>query len=143
MIANKWVMRRSLSGVQLGDFHQDGAFLGEGDPNGRLLDRAVALRSRNGEPSDRHRARGGSMGSSRPARVRPSRGHLSEETVRGQLSRCPGGQPRVRARATRSFFDERLPHRTSVGTDLGLRYAIESWFVAPSSYPDKHVPVVL
>jgi hypothetical protein len=41
------------------------------------------------------------------------------------------------------FFDEHLPHRTSVGADLGLRYAIESWFVAPSSYPDKHLPVVL
>jgi hypothetical protein len=41
------------------------------------------------------------------------------------------------------FFDERLPHRTTQGLDLGYRYAIESWFVAPSSYPAKHVPVVL
>ena len=38
------------------------------------------------------------------------------------------------------FFDERLPHRTSVGTDLTTRYTIESWFVAPSSYPAKHAP---
>jgi hypothetical protein len=41
------------------------------------------------------------------------------------------------------FFDERLVHRTSVGTDLETRYAIESWFVAPSSYPAKHLPIVL
>jgi hypothetical protein len=41
------------------------------------------------------------------------------------------------------FFDERLPHRTTVGLDLSTRYAIESWFVAKSSYPSKHVPIVL
>jgi len=41
------------------------------------------------------------------------------------------------------FFDERLPHRTTQGVDLERRYSVESWFAAPSSYPDKHVPIVL
>ena len=41
------------------------------------------------------------------------------------------------------FFDELLPHRTGRGRSLGTRYAVESWFVAPSSYPDSHVPLVL
>ena len=67
---------------------------------------------------------------------------LSEETVRHQLPDAPVVSP-VFAPGDALFFDEHLPHRTSVGTDLGLRYAIESWFVAPSSYPDQHLPVVL
>ena len=40
MIANKWIMRRSPTGVVLGDFHQDGAFLGEGI---RTVDCWIAL----------------------------------------------------------------------------------------------------
>ncbi|MFP5256341.1 MAG: phytanoyl-CoA dioxygenase family protein [Acidimicrobiia bacterium] len=141
MIANKWVMRRSPSGVLLGDFHQDGAFLGEGI---RTVDCWIAL-SHCGP------------GTGRPAMdvvprrldgiIPPGEGaafdwSLSEQTVRDALPGAPVLSPVFRP-GDALFFDERLPHRTSVGTELGTRYAIESWFVAPSSYPDKHLPVVL
>jgi len=141
MIANKWVMRRSPSGVLLDDFHQDGAFLGEGI---RTVDCWIAL-SHCGP------------GTGRPAMdVVPRRlegilptgdgsaftWSLAERAVREALPDAPVVSP-VFEPGDALFFDERLPHRTSVGTDLGLRYAIESWFVAPSTYPDKHLPVVL
>lgn len=141
MIANKWVMRKSPSGVLLGDFHQDGAFLGEGI---RTVDCWIAL-SHCGP------------GTGRPAMdVVPRRldsilptgegsafpWSLAEQTVLDALPDAPVLSP-VFQPGDALFFDERLPHRTSVGTDLGTRYAIESWFVAPSSYPDKHLPVVL
>jgi hypothetical protein len=141
MIANKWILRRSPSGVVLGDFHQDGAFLGEGI---RTVDCWIAL-SHCGP------------GTGRPAidfvprrldRVLPTgegaafEWSLSEETVRSTFPDAEVLSP-VFAPGDAFFFDERLPHRTTVGTHLEKRYAIESWFVAPSSYPDKHVPVVI
>jgi ectoine hydroxylase-related dioxygenase (phytanoyl-CoA dioxygenase family) len=42
------------------------------------------------------------------------------------------------------FFDELLLHRTAV--DEGMtkaRYAIETWFFAPSAYPEQYVPLVV
>jgi ectoine hydroxylase-related dioxygenase (phytanoyl-CoA dioxygenase family) len=140
MIANKWVMRRSPTGLLHGDFHQDGAFLGEGI---RTVDCWIAL-SHCGP------------GTGRPAiDVVPKRldgvlptgdgsafsWSLAEQSVREAIPDTPVVSP-VFAPGDAMFFDERLPHRTSVGTDLSTRYAIESWFVAPSSYPDKHLPVV-
>lgn len=140
MIANKWVLRRSPSGKLGPDFHQDGAFLGTGI---RTVDCWIAL-------SDC------GPGTGRPAMdVVPRRFPLLDagegaafhwslhpDTV---ASAVPGAQiasPTFRA-GDALLFDELLPHRTTVGTELGERYAIESWFVAPSSYPDRHVPVVL
>lgn len=141
MIANKWVMRRSLGGVLLGDFHQDGAFLGEGI---RTVDCWIALSHcgpGTGSPAidvvprrvDRILPTG--EGSAFPWSI-------AEGTVHDALPDAPVLSP-VFQPGDALFFDERLPHRTTVGTDLGTRYAIESWFVAPSSYPDKHLPVVL
>jgi hypothetical protein len=141
MIANKWVLRRSPSGMSGTDYHQDGAFLGDAI---RTVDCWIAL-------SDC------GPGTGRPAiDVVPHRFEiippgqagatfpwsLAAETV----ERLAGGasiESPTFAEGDALFFDERLPHRTSVGTDLTTRYAIESWFVAPSSYPAKHVPVVL
>jgi hypothetical protein len=140
MIANKWIMRRA-PGVLLGDFHQDGAFLGEGI---RTVDCWIAL-------SDC------GPGTGRPAidlvprrldGILPSgegsafTWALTEQTIATAVSDTPVVSP-VFSAGDALFFDERLPHRTSVGPDLELRYAIEAWFVAPSSYPDKHLPVVL
>lgn len=140
MIANKWIMRKSPS-VALGDFHQDGAFLGEGI---RTVDCWIAL-SHCGP------------GTGRPAIdlvprrlegiIAPGEGaafdwSLAEQTVLDALPGAPVLSP-VFEPGDALFFDERLPHRTSGGTDADVRYAIESWFVAPSSYPDKHLPVVL
>jgi hypothetical protein len=41
------------------------------------------------------------------------------------------------------LFDHLFLHRT--GVDPGMtreRYAIESWFFAPSSYPEGQIPIV-
>jgi hypothetical protein len=41
------------------------------------------------------------------------------------------------------FFDERFLHRTAVSEAMTReRYAIESWFFAPSHYPDDQLPLV-
>lgn len=140
MIANKWVLRRSPSGKAGTDYHQDGAFLGEGI---RTVDCWIAL-------SDC------GPGTGRPAidlvprrfpLLPPGEGaaftwSITEATVHAAAPEAPVVSPVFRA-GDALFFDEVLPHRTSVGLDLGERYAIESWFVAPSSYPARHVPVLL
>ena len=42
------------------------------------------------------------------------------------------------------LFDHLFLHRTaSEPTMTDTRYAIESWFFAPSAYPEKQVPIVL
>lgn len=140
MIANKWILRRSPSGVITSDFHQDGAFLGDGI---RTVDCWIAL-------SDC------GPGTGRPAiDLFPHRYELIEPDDKAVFSwslsvdaaesanpDVPVVSPVFRA-GDALIFDERLPHRTTPGTDLGRRYAIESWFVAPSSYSDRHVPIVI
>jgi hypothetical protein len=42
------------------------------------------------------------------------------------------------------FFDDLFLHRTAVGGDMRReRYAIESWFFAPSHYPREQIPIVV
>jgi len=140
-IANKWILRRSPSGVVLGDFHQDGAFLGEGI---RTVDCWIAL-SHCGPGTDRPAI---DLVPTRLDRVLPTgegstfNWSLAEETVLEAVPDVPVASP-IFAPGDAIFFDERLLHRTTVGSDLQTRYAIESWFVAPSSYPAKHLPIVL
>jgi hypothetical protein len=138
-IANKWILRRSPTGVVLGDFHQDGAFLGEGI---RTVDCWVAL-SHCGPGTGRPAI---DLVPRRMEGVLPS-GEGSTFTwslAEGTVATIPDVEiaSPVFAPGDVLFFDERLVHRTTVGTDLETRYAIESWFVAPSSYPAKHLPVV-
>jgi hypothetical protein len=41
------------------------------------------------------------------------------------------------------FFDEMLVHRTGASPGMtGIRYAIESWFFAPSAFPHDRIPLV-
>jgi hypothetical protein len=140
-IANKWILRRSPTGVALGDFHQDGAFLGEGI---RTVDCWIAL-SHCGPGTGRPAI---DLVPARMDRVLPAGENatftwsLAEETVRGTIPDVAIESPVFRP-GDALFFDERLVHRTSVGTNLETRYAIESWFVAPSSYPAQHLPIVL
>jgi Phytanoyl-CoA dioxygenase (PhyH) len=42
------------------------------------------------------------------------------------------------------IFDELFLHRTAIdGAMTNVRYAIETWFFAPSLYPEKYVPVIV
>lgn len=141
MIANKWVLRRTQSGKVGTDFHQDGAFLGEGI---RTVDCWIAL-SDCGPGTNRP---GIDLAARRFDAILESTDDatfswsLTEQIIRDSAPGTEIVSP-VFAAGDALFFDERLPHRTSVGLDLTTRYAVESWFVAPSSYPSKHVPVVL
>ncbi len=142
MIANKWVLRRSDGGMALTDFHQDGAFLGDGI---RTVDCWIAL-SDCGPGTGRPAV---DLLAGRVDDILPTgesgaafTWSLAEQTVLDAVPDLRIESP-VFTAGDALFFDERLPHRTSVGVDLGTRYAIESWFVAPSSYPEKHVPIVL
>lgn len=141
MIANKWVLRCSPSGKAGTDYHQDGAFLGEGI---RIVDCWIALSPcgpGTGRPAiDLVPRRFGAVIPSPPDAA--FGWSLTEQAVHAEMPGAPVASP-VFAPGDALFFDELLPHRTSVGLDLGERYAIESWFVAPSSYPARHVPVVL
>ncbi len=41
------------------------------------------------------------------------------------------------------LFDELFLHRTALDPAMTrTRHAIESWFFAPSAYPEGHVPLV-
>jgi hypothetical protein len=141
MIANKWVLRRAPHGADGTDFHQDGAFLGEGI---RTVNCWITLTDCG-------------PGTDRPAlEMIPHRFEaliptgvgakfnwtLAESTVMDAAPGVPVSRPTINA-GDALFFDERLPHRTTYGTDLGVRYAIESWFVAPSSSLPRHEPIVL
>lgn len=140
MIANKWILRRSPSGVNGFDYHQDGRFLGEGI---RTIDCWIALSTCG-------------PGTGRPGMdCFPSRVELFESDEQSLFpwslseaaahSLVPGvsvASPVFEA-GDAFLFDELLVHRTTHGEDLDQRYAIESWFVAPSTYPAKHVPLVL
>lgn len=140
MIANKWVMRRTLTGKAGTDFHQDGAFLGD---DIRTVDCWIALSAcgpGTGRPAMDIVPRRFDVLASGDGAAFPW--SLTEETVQAAAPGAPVVSP-VFGPGDALLFDERLPHRTTVGTDLDVRYAIESWFVAPSSYPARHVPVVL
>jgi hypothetical protein len=42
------------------------------------------------------------------------------------------------------IFDEVFLHRTAIDASMTKeRYAIETWFFAPSLYPEKYVPLVV
>ena len=141
MIANKWGLRRSAPvEARCPDFHQDGAFLGEGI---RTVDCWISLSHcgpGTGAPSiDLVARRFDVLPAGEGAQFPWS---LAEATVRAVAADAPIASP-VFAPGDAMFFDERLIHRTAAGPDTEARYAIESWFVAPSSYPEKHLPVVL
>jgi Phytanoyl-CoA dioxygenase (PhyH) len=138
--ANKCSLRRVPPEAGATDFHQDGAFLGR---DIRALNVWLAL-SDCGADAD---ARG--------LEFVPRRLDLVGESTRDSAV----FDWAVSAAAAERFgdgvisgptfapgdallFDELLLHRTAASARTRDRYAIESWFFAPSCYPEKHVPVV-
>jgi hypothetical protein len=124
------------------DFHQDGAFLGD---SVRALNVWLALSNCGGDAD----ARGLDFV---PRRLD---GVLNTETSdsifdwtvsESTAERVADGNiasPEF-APGDALLFDELLLHRTgALGGRTRDRYAIESWFFAPSSYPDGHVPVIV
>ncbi|MEZ5179789.1 MAG: hypothetical protein R2746_16345, partial [Acidimicrobiales bacterium] len=116
MIANKWVLRRSPTGKIGTDYHQDGAFLGEGI---RTVDCWISLSHcgpGTGRPAIDLVARRfpGIIPSPDDAAFPWS---LTEAAVRDAAPDAPVLSP-VFAPGDAIFFDELLPHRTTVGLDL-------------------------
>jgi hypothetical protein len=138
--ANKCCLRRVPPDEGATDFHQDGAFLGR---DIRALNVWLALSHCGGEAD----ARGLEFVPRRLDLVRESARDsavfdwaVSATTAERLAGNTIAGP--VFAPGDALLFDELLLHRTAASARVQDRYAIESWFFAPSSYPDNHVPVV-
>ena len=137
----KCVLRRADASLHESTWHQDGAFLGEGI---RTLDVWFAL-SRCGRD-----APGLELIPLRLARVLPTgepgtyfEWTASPETIARELPDAPRWRPAFEAGDV-LFFDHLLLHRTAAEPEMpGVRYAIESWWFAPSVYPRTSTPLVV
>jgi hypothetical protein len=67
---------------------------------------------------------------------------LSDEDVAAVAAGAPIVRPEFEA-GDALLFDHRLVHRTAASSEMTReRYAIESWFFAPSAYPGGQLPLV-
>jgi hypothetical protein len=122
------------------DWHQDGAFLGQGI---KALNIWVALTDCGVD------APGLDLVPLRLDGVLPTGTGgayfdwaVGPEVVAGLEDRAPVVRPTFRAGDV-MLFDDLFLHRTAVDASMtGKRYAIEAWFFAPSAYPDGQVPLV-
>ncbi|MDQ1382216.1 MAG: hypothetical protein QOJ71_2935 [Actinomycetota bacterium] len=135
----KWTLRRVpvSSGT---NWHQDGAFLGEGI---RTVNCWLAL-SHCGDD-----APGLDIVPKRLDSILQTGtdGAIFDWSVgEGVVERAAEDAPVIRPifeAGDALFFDERFLHRTAVSEGMTReRYAIESWFFAPSHYPDDQLPLV-
>ena len=135
--AKKWTLRR-VPLTSGSNWHQDGAFLGDGI---RAINVWVAL-SRCGDDSP---------GLDVVARRLD---HIVETGTEGAIFDWSVGEPVVERVAEGAIvrpifeagdamlFDDLFLHRTAISPEMTReRYAIESWFFAPSHYPLDQVPV--
>ena len=141
----KWTLRRvpvmETDGVFQPNWHQDGAFLGQGI---RTINFWLTL-THCGDT-----APGLDVVPRRMDEILPTGTDdaLFDWSVgEGLVARVAEESPVVRPifeAGDALFFDERFLHRTAVeATMTHERYAIESWFFAPSHYPGDQLPVVL
>ena len=122
------------------DWHQDGAFLGEGI---RTINVWVTL-SRCGDDAPGldlvprrldHIAETGTGGAFFEWSVGP-------DTAAAEAGDVPIVRP-VFEPGDALLFDELFLHRTATNAEMTRdRYALETWFFAPSLYPDDQIPFV-
>lgn len=138
--ANKCTMRKVPVTANT-DWHQDGAFLGE--PGIRVLNIWVALTDCGVDAPGMdlvpkrfdHVVETGTGGAIFDWAVGP-------EVVERLSVDAPVVRPEFKA-GDALLFDELFLHRTAIEPTMTLpRHAIESWFFAPTSYPDGQVPLV-
>ena len=137
----KWTLRRVPvdSGT---DWHQDGAFLGT---DIRTVNVWMAL-NRCGGSTD---APGLDIVPRRLTEIveTGTKGAIFDWAVgQGVVDEVMGGQPTARPMfepGDALLFDEWNLHRTAAGPGIARpRYAIESWFFSPSSYPGDQCPIL-
>lgn len=138
---NKTVLRRARPGKGGADWHQDGAFLG---PEIRSLNVWLSLshcgRDAPGMDMIPRRLAGIVETGGEGANFDWSVGQVEAERAAGEA----GIVRPLFAPGDALLFDHVFLHRTaSEPTMTQTRYAIESWFFAPSAYPDQQVPLVL
>ena len=138
LAAKKFTLRR-VPLEKTADWHQDGAFLGKGI---RAVNVWVAL-SPCGEDSP-----GLDVVARRMREIAPTgtEGAWFDWSVGAPVvDRVAEGAPIQRPifnAGDAVLFDEMLLHRTAVEPEMTReRYAIESWFFAPSRYPTDQIPV--
>jgi Phytanoyl-CoA dioxygenase (PhyH) len=137
--ANKCTLRRVPTDTST-DWHQDGAFLGDGI---RAVNVWVALSDCGVD------APGLDLVPRRFDRVLETGTGgaffdwaVGPEVVAVAAREAPVVRPEFRA-GDALIFDELFLHRTAVDAEMTRsRYAIESWFFAPSTYPEGQVPIV-
>jgi hypothetical protein len=138
----KTTLRRADASLYRSAWHQDGAFLGT---DIRTVDAWFAL-SRCGRD-----APGLDVVPIRLTRVLPTaepgtyfQWTVSPDTVARELPGTPVWRPEFEEGDV-LLFDHLLLHRTAAEAGMpGLRYAIESWFFAPSAYPRRGItPLVV
>jgi hypothetical protein len=135
------VLRRADRSLHASAWHQDGAFLGV---DIRSLDAWFAL-----SPCGRD-APGLEVVPVRLERLLPTgepgtyfTWTVSPETISRELPHVTVWRPEFEAGDV-LFFDHLLLHRTAAEPQMpGVRYAIESWFFAPSMYPHASTPLVV
>ena len=138
---NKATLRRAAPTVSTEWWHQDGAFLGEGI---RALNVWLALtdcgRDAPGMDVVARRLNGVVESGTEDADFEWSVGRrLVDRVSEGRISR-----PVFRA-GDALLFDHLCLHKTAASEDMTkTRYATETWFFAPSAYPDpqRQVPLV-
>jgi hypothetical protein len=138
LAAKKWTLRRVPLDTTA-DWHQDGAFLGQGV---RAVNVWIAL-SHCGDTAPGLDIVAGRLHDLAP---RGTDGawfdwSVGDAVARGLAGNAPILRPIFEA-GDAILFDDMNLHRTAVTPDMtSERYAIESWFFAPSHYPDAQIPV--
>ena len=68
---------------------------------------------------------------------------VGPQTVETLAVDSPVVRPEYRA-GDAMLFDDLFLHRTAIDESMTrARYAIESWFFAPSAYPEQYVPLMV
>jgi hypothetical protein len=138
--ANKCTLRRTPIGGSSGDWHQDGAFLG---PGVRSVNLWIALADCGRD------APGLDIVPRRFDRVVPTGtggAHfdwaVGPETVATEAGDVAPLRPEFGAGDV-LLFDHLFLHRTALDPDMSReRHAMETWFFAPSTYPEGQIPLV-
>jgi hypothetical protein len=136
--AKKWTLRRVPLDITA-DWHQDGAFLGQGI---RVVNVWIAL-THCGDRAPGLDIVGGRLHDLVPTGTEGAwfDWSVGDAVVRDLGREMPIVRP-IFEPGDAILFDELNLHRTAITRGMTReRYAIESWFFAPSHFPDSQVPV--
>ena len=138
LAAKKWTLRRVPLSTTA-DWHQDGAFLGQGV---RAVNVWLSL-SHCGDTAPGLDIVAGRLHDLAP---RGTEGAWFDWSVGDSVARALVGDAAILRPIFEPgdaiLFDDMNLHRTAVTPEMTHeRYAIESWFFAPSHYPDAEIPV--